>query len=190
MIGAMPAVAVRHERRRAEKRSKRPSLLYLQSTQSRSTSPSPVQSSPGLYSTPQLEIYILGRVSIPSSELYNVNVSSRKYLSGWREQHLAIYMLSFKRGMVYTKGLLPCRYTEQHSNNKGCISLKSAEVDNVACYKILILAVCSHHSTRRYIISSYSSSVRLLKACVVGWRRREWRRALRESISTAHLPFH
>lgn len=63
MIGAMPAVAVRHERRRQEKRSKRPSLLYLQSTQSRSTSPSPVQSSPGLYSTPQLEIYILGKVS-------------------------------------------------------------------------------------------------------------------------------
>lgn len=63
MIGAMPAVAVRHERRRQEKRSKRPSLLYLQSTQSRSSSPSPVQSSPGLYSTPQLEIYILGKVS-------------------------------------------------------------------------------------------------------------------------------
>ena len=63
MIGAMPAVAVRHERRRQEKRNKRPSLLYLQSTQSRSTSPSPVQSSPGLYSAPQLEIYILGKVS-------------------------------------------------------------------------------------------------------------------------------
>ncbi len=58
----MPAVAVRHERRRQEKRNKRPSLLYLQSTQSRSSSPSPVQSSPGLYSTPQLEIYILGKV--------------------------------------------------------------------------------------------------------------------------------
>ncbi|XKL69378.1 hypothetical protein PGB90_007147 [Kerria lacca] len=64
MIGAMPAVAVRHERRRQEKRAKRPSLLYLQSTQSRSTSPSPVQSSPVLYSTPQLEIYILGKISL------------------------------------------------------------------------------------------------------------------------------
>ncbi|XP_065220462.1 uncharacterized protein LOC135845651 isoform X2 [Planococcus citri] len=64
MIGAMPAVAVRHERRRQEKRNKRPSLLYLQSTQSRSTSPSPVQSSPGLYSAPQLEIYILGKISL------------------------------------------------------------------------------------------------------------------------------
>ncbi|EGI67669.1 hypothetical protein G5I_03714 [Acromyrmex echinatior] len=29
MIGAMPAVAVRHERRRQEKRLKRPSQLYL-----------------------------------------------------------------------------------------------------------------------------------------------------------------
>ncbi|KAK7571194.1 hypothetical protein V9T40_014798 [Parthenolecanium corni] len=64
MIGAMPAVAVRHERRRQEKRSKRPSLLYLQSTQSRSNSPSPVQSSPALYSPPQLEIYILGKISL------------------------------------------------------------------------------------------------------------------------------
>lgn len=30
MIGAMPAVAVRHERRRAEKRGRRPSQLPLQ----------------------------------------------------------------------------------------------------------------------------------------------------------------
>lgn len=70
MIGAMPAVAVRHERRRQEKRAKRPSLLYLQSTQSRSTSPSPVQSSPVLYSTPQLEIYILGKVKYIREQLF------------------------------------------------------------------------------------------------------------------------
>lgn len=62
MIGAMPAVAVRHERRRQEKRHKRPSLLYLQSNRSRSSSPSPVQSPPTPYSSPQPEIYILGKV--------------------------------------------------------------------------------------------------------------------------------
>lgn len=63
MIGAMPAVAVRHERRRQEKRMKRPSLLYLQSPPSHSQSPSPLQSPPSATcSQPQPEVYVCGKV--------------------------------------------------------------------------------------------------------------------------------
>ncbi|XP_054281574.1 uncharacterized protein LOC128999208 [Macrosteles quadrilineatus] len=65
MIGAMPAVAVRHERRRQEKRTKRPSLLYLQSPPSRSPTPSPLQSPPSVpCSEPPPEIYVCGKVSV------------------------------------------------------------------------------------------------------------------------------
>ncbi|XP_066908652.1 uncharacterized protein [Halyomorpha halys] len=63
MIGAMPAVAVRHERRRQEKRTKRPSLLYLQSPHSRSATPSPLQSPPASHQFPP-EIYVCGKVSV------------------------------------------------------------------------------------------------------------------------------
>ncbi|KAF6199251.1 hypothetical protein GE061_007276 [Apolygus lucorum] len=63
MIGAMPAVAVRHERRRQEKRNKRPSLLYLQSPHSRSATPSPLQSPPASHQFPP-EIYVCGKVSV------------------------------------------------------------------------------------------------------------------------------
>ncbi|XP_039299838.1 uncharacterized protein LOC111050180 [Nilaparvata lugens] len=70
MIGAMPAVAVRHERRRQEKRTKRPSLLYLQSPPSRSPTPSPLQSPPALSGHcaggqgPPPEVYVCGKVSV------------------------------------------------------------------------------------------------------------------------------
>ncbi|XP_075231440.1 uncharacterized protein LOC142330201 [Lycorma delicatula] len=65
MIGAMPAVAVRHERRRQEKRTKRPSLLYLQSPPSRSPTPSPLQSPPSVTcSQPPPEVYVCGKVSL------------------------------------------------------------------------------------------------------------------------------
>ncbi|KAL1115987.1 hypothetical protein AAG570_005482 [Ranatra chinensis] len=66
MIGAMPAVAVRHERRRQEKRQ-RPSILYLQSPTSRSPTPSPMHSPPaGGALTPSNhhpppEIYLCGK---------------------------------------------------------------------------------------------------------------------------------
>lgn len=78
MMGAMPAVAVRLERRKAEKRLKRPSQLYLagyphlrqqSASPSRVTSPSP---SP-LLSPPRIdddqlhhqlpEVYVCGKVS-------------------------------------------------------------------------------------------------------------------------------
>lgn len=68
MIGAMPAVAVRHERRRQEKRTKRPSLLYLQSPPSRSPTPSPLQSPPSVpCSQPPPEVYVCGKVTSSST---------------------------------------------------------------------------------------------------------------------------
>ena len=75
MMGAMPAVAVRLERRKAEKRLKRPSQLYLggyphlrqQTTSpSRATSPtpSPLLSPPRTDEEHYLpEIYVCGKVS-------------------------------------------------------------------------------------------------------------------------------
>jgi hypothetical protein len=71
MIGAMPAVAVRHERRKQEKRSKRPSQLYLggyglkhPSPPSRgpSPSPSPLQSPPTQNDDTSQEFYVCGKV--------------------------------------------------------------------------------------------------------------------------------
>ncbi|KAG8252791.1 hypothetical protein J6590_048290 [Homalodisca vitripennis] len=70
MIGAMPAVAVRHERRRQEKRNKRPSLLYLQSPPSRSPTPSPLQSPPSVpCSQPPPEVYVCGKMRGSSNPL-------------------------------------------------------------------------------------------------------------------------
>lgn len=71
MIGAMPAVAVRHERRKQEKRNKRPSQLYLAgyglkhpSPPSRGSSPtpSPLQSPPTQNDDVLQEIYVCGKV--------------------------------------------------------------------------------------------------------------------------------
>jgi hypothetical protein len=71
MIGAMPAVAVRHERRKQEKRNKRPSQLYLAgyglrhpSPPSRGSSPtpSPLQSPPNQNDDVLQEFYICGKV--------------------------------------------------------------------------------------------------------------------------------
>ena len=71
MIGAMPAVAVRHERRKQEKRTKRPSQLYLggyglkhPSPPSRGSSPtpSPLQSPPNQNDDPPQEFYVCGKV--------------------------------------------------------------------------------------------------------------------------------
>ncbi|XP_066261940.1 uncharacterized protein [Euwallacea similis] len=66
MIGAMPAVAVRHERRKGqEKRSKRPSQLYIAGHWLPPTSPSPTPS-PGTNEdgTERLpEVYLFGKVS-------------------------------------------------------------------------------------------------------------------------------
>lgn len=72
MIGAMPAVAVRHERRKQEKRGKRPSQLYLAgyglkhpSPPSRGSSPtpSPLQSPPNQQDDAHHEFYICGKVN-------------------------------------------------------------------------------------------------------------------------------
>lgn len=63
MIGAMPAVAVRHERRRQEKRTKRPSQLYLggQWLSSQGSPPTPSPHGHGaLEALP--ELYICGKV--------------------------------------------------------------------------------------------------------------------------------
>lgn len=66
MIGAMPAVAVRHERRKGqEKRSKRPSQLYIGGHWLPPTSPSPTPSpnGPNLDPDDRLpEYYLCGKV--------------------------------------------------------------------------------------------------------------------------------
>ncbi|KAK0167950.1 hypothetical protein PV327_001799 [Microctonus hyperodae] len=66
MIGAMPAVAVRHERRRQEKRLKRPSQLYLSGQwlpplQGSPPTPSPHGQNGNLESLP--ELYVCGKIS-------------------------------------------------------------------------------------------------------------------------------
>ncbi|KAF7283003.1 hypothetical protein GWI33_001591 [Rhynchophorus ferrugineus] len=66
MIGAMPAVAVRHERRKGqEKRNKRPSQLYITGhwlpPNSPSPTPSPGNNEEGTEHLP--EVYIFGKVS-------------------------------------------------------------------------------------------------------------------------------
>ena len=76
MMGAMPAVAVRLERRKAEQRMKRPSQLYLSGyphfrqqttspSRANSPSPSPLLSPPRLEEDQRLpEVYVCGRVRI------------------------------------------------------------------------------------------------------------------------------
>ena len=66
MIGAMPAVAVRHERRRLENRTKRPSQLYLggqwtQPSQGSPMTPSSCVQNKHIESLP--EVYLCGKVS-------------------------------------------------------------------------------------------------------------------------------
>lgn len=72
MIGAMPAVAVRHERRKGqEKRSKRPSQLYIGGHWLPPTSPSPTPSpnGPNLDPDDRLpEYYLFGKVSTKISK--------------------------------------------------------------------------------------------------------------------------
>ncbi|XP_011310757.1 uncharacterized protein [Fopius arisanus] len=66
MIGAMPAVAVRHERRRQEKRLKRPSQLYLGGQWMPPPSGSPPTPSPHGHNShldPLPELYLCGKIS-------------------------------------------------------------------------------------------------------------------------------
>lgn len=72
MIGAMPAVAVRHERKKGqEKRCKRPSQLYIGGHWVRPSSPSPPPSPNGqnLDNTDERlpEYYLCGKVSLDMS---------------------------------------------------------------------------------------------------------------------------
>lgn len=64
MIGAMPAVAVRHERRRQEKRLKRPSQLYLGGQWLPPLQGSPPTPSPHGHNNlePLPELYLCGKV--------------------------------------------------------------------------------------------------------------------------------
>lgn len=65
MIGAMPAVAVRHERRRQEKRLKRPSQLYLGGQWMPPLQGSPPTPSPhgqNSHLDPLPELYLCGKV--------------------------------------------------------------------------------------------------------------------------------
>ncbi|TGZ52743.1 Uncharacterized protein DBV15_02517 [Temnothorax longispinosus] len=62
MIGAMPAVAVRHERRRQEKRLKRPSQLYLGGQWLPPLTGSPPTPSPHNLD-PLPELYLCGKIS-------------------------------------------------------------------------------------------------------------------------------
>lgn len=66
MIGAMPAVAVRHERRKGqEKRSKRPSQLYIGGYWLPPNSPSPTPSNGPYDDSDRLpEFYICGKVIV------------------------------------------------------------------------------------------------------------------------------
>ena len=66
MIGAMPAVAVRHERRRQEKRLKRPSQLYLGGQWLPPLQGSPPTPSPHGHNNlePLPELYLCGKVTI------------------------------------------------------------------------------------------------------------------------------
>lgn len=81
MIGAMPAVAVRHERRRQEKRSKRPSQLYLGGPwfPPASQSPTPSPGNNGMYSGEEglPEYYVCGKVNINSYYFLELFYSSR-----------------------------------------------------------------------------------------------------------------
>lgn len=63
MIGAMPAVAVRHERRRQEKRLKRPSQLYLGGQWLPPLQGSPPTPSPHNLD-PRPELYLCGKVTL------------------------------------------------------------------------------------------------------------------------------
>ncbi|KAI4504734.1 hypothetical protein M0802_000284 [Mischocyttarus mexicanus] len=66
MIGAMPAVAVRHERRRQEKRLKRPSQLYLGGQWMPPLQGSPPTPSPHGHNNhldPLPELYLCGKIS-------------------------------------------------------------------------------------------------------------------------------
>ncbi|XP_018314692.1 uncharacterized protein [Mycetomoellerius zeteki] len=65
MIGAMPAVAVRHERRRQEKRLKRPSQLYLGGQWLPPLQGSPPTPSPHGHNNlePLPELYLCGKIS-------------------------------------------------------------------------------------------------------------------------------
>ncbi|XP_032665812.1 uncharacterized protein LOC116841678 [Odontomachus brunneus] len=65
MIGAMPAVAVRHERRRQEKRLKRPSQLYLSGQWLPPLQGSPPTPSPHGHNNlePRPELYLCGKIS-------------------------------------------------------------------------------------------------------------------------------
>ncbi|XP_034939893.1 lateral signaling target protein 2 homolog [Chelonus insularis] len=67
MIGAMPAVAVRHERRRQEKRLKRPSQLYLSGQWMPPLQGSPPTPSPhgqNSHLDPLPELYLCGKISV------------------------------------------------------------------------------------------------------------------------------
>ncbi|CAL7935295.1 uncharacterized protein LOC143428340 isoform X2 [Xylocopa sonorina] len=66
MIGAMPAVAVRHERKRQEKRLKRPSQLYIGSQWMPPPQGSPPTPSPHGHNShlePLPELYLCGKIS-------------------------------------------------------------------------------------------------------------------------------
>ncbi|XP_078042239.1 uncharacterized protein LOC144472775 [Augochlora pura] len=66
MIGAMPAVAVRHERKRQEKRLKRPSQLYLGAQWMPPLQGSPPTPSPHGHNShldPLPELYLCGKIS-------------------------------------------------------------------------------------------------------------------------------
>lgn len=72
MIGAMPAVAVRHERRRQEKRLKRPSQLYIGGQWLPPLQGSPPTPSPHNNVEPRPELYLCGKVIVFTVSLMKV----------------------------------------------------------------------------------------------------------------------
>lgn len=74
MIGAMPAVAVRHERKRQEKRLKRPSQLYLGGQWMPPPQGSPPTPSPHGHNNhlePLPELYLCGKVILSLCSRHN-----------------------------------------------------------------------------------------------------------------------
>ena len=103
MIGAMPAVAVRHERRRQEKRLKRPSQLYLAGQWMPPPQGSPPTPSPhGPNLDPMPELYLCGKVST-----FTMSTSRTKIIT----QTIDINFINIIIGM-YVCIIILCRYQD------------------------------------------------------------------------------
>ena len=94
MIGAMPAVAVRHERKRQEKRLKRPSQLYLGGQWMPPPQGSPPTPSPHGHNNhlePLPELYLCGKVIFRLTYKHTNICTYVHYSDGYRRANVNIY---------------------------------------------------------------------------------------------------